>query len=504
MGAAAFESACSGAGRRIGMHIGGLTEDGVFLEDFSLVKKAGEHSSLGLKLLAPDALVQDLLGKVGEKITALPLKNQNEPIFKGIVTQASLRKGYAGNELEIAAVSESIELDEEGKKKLFQNPEKKLGDILSVLDLHACGLELAAKFKDAVCEAVICQNEETDFQFLRRMAALAGWPLWLDDMNIKLALVVAGCVSDKKVKFESDLMHSLRRIRAWKKPESALVASAQFVNPGFLATLPDDSTVWRVESVHGRLEHGVDLYEYELGEYEEPEVKLDEPAWLPALKLTGRVAAADDPENLGRVRVQFEEIEDETPDDKKLWIPYRPGWAGKNSGIVFIPDKDDLVEAFFINGQLYCASALREHALAEECQKVADKAICNNTGQRIFWKEESLELLAAENRLYMDKEKIELTVGENLLRLDKDTILLQTPRTKVSLKGDALRLETEGALESIGQKACKIETGKEGSFNCGGQLLLSASGKAQIKGSGVNVDGGGGNVNISGMKINLS
>lgn len=486
------------------MHIGGLTEDGVFLEDFSLVKKSGAHSSLCLKLLVPDVQVQDQLGKVGEKIVAQALKDQNEPIFKGLVTQASLRKAYAANEIEIIAVSESIELDEESKKRLFQNPEKKLGEILASIDLHGCSLDLGARFKDAVCEAVICQNGETDFEFLRRMAALAGWPLWLDDMNIKLALVVAGCVSDKKVEFESDLIHSLCRIREWKKPESVLLSSAQFVNPGFLATLPNDSTVWRVESVHGRLEHGTDRYDYELRKYEEPEIKLDEPAWLPALKLTGRVAAADDPENLGRVRVQFEDIEDETPDDKKLWIPYRPGWAGKNSGIVFIPDKDDLVEAFFINGQLYCASALREHALAKECQKVADKAICNNTGQRIFWKEESLELLSAENRLYMDKEKIELTVGENLLRLDKDTILLQTPKTKVSLKGDALRLETEGALESIGQKACKIETDKEGSFNCGGKLLLSASGKAQIKGSGVDVDGGGGNVNISGMKINLS
>lgn len=485
------------------MYISGFTEDKSFLEDFSLVKGAGRHASLSFKLLLPRERVQELMGKVGEKITAKLTEKQKEPVFKGIVTQAITTSGFAGEELELVCASESIELDEEGKRRLFQNPEKKLGEILSALDMGPCSLQLADKYKDAAYAPVVCQNMDTDFHFLKRMAALAGFPLWLDDMNIKPTLVVAGCVSEKKHEFHAEGIFAISRIKSRKEAERLRLISEEFVNPGFLATLPQDSATWLILSVNGRLEHGTDLFEYELCQYEEPEIKIAEHCSLPPLKLAGKVVSAEDPDNLGRVRIKFTEIEDETPDDKKLWIPYCPAWAGKNSGIVFIPDRDDQVEAFFLNGEIYCSSAIRENPLAEECRKVKDKAICNNSGQRIFWKEESLELLSAENRLYMDKEKIELTVGENMFRLEKDKVLLQTPKSQISMEDNLLRLQTNGKLEHVSKDSCVIQTSSDGTFKSSGKLALSASGKMEIKGSSVDVDGSG-SVNISGSRINLS
>ena len=141
------------------------------------------------------------------------------------------------------------------------------------------------------------------------------------------------------------------------------------------------------------------------------------------------VKSVDDPEHRGRVQVAFDDkfIED-MDQSNPLWIEYRSPYGG----IVFMPDKGDALEVFFVNEEVYAVSTLRKNPLGAECQNVVEKYIGNNFEQRIFWKKKSLEMMSGKNKIVMDDRSIELTVGDSKIIMTDGKIKIVAGKIEMS------------------------------------------------------------------------
>ena len=225
--------------------------------------------------------------------------------------------------------------------------------------------------------------------------------------------------------------------------------------------------------------NGVERFIYDLEEFKDEAIG-DGGAVDVAAKFRAKVIDTNDPKHFGRIKVAFDKNDVEDNSTRQTWIPYRSPYSGKNGGIVFLPDVGDLVEVFFIGGECYCGSTLRENPLDAECRNVKEKFIGNNFKQRIIFREKSLDILSFDNKIILDEKKIELTVGENVLRLDEKGITLKNRQNEIALTAKGISELTEGALALQSKQSSSLKTDA---------LTIVANGDAKLKAANFDIKG---------------
>ncbi len=408
-----------------------------------------------------------------------------------------IRECFASTWVEVQAVSKSILEDEEHHSRIFQAENHKYGDILSQdrLQLQQCSLELARELGTRLYEGIALQHEESNFAFIRRLAAEANTALWIKDWMEQPLLIVGNRLLPSQSSFaQRDIIYST--IRKSRSGGGRFITSRRLAYFGQGAQLEGEAgkyiiTGWQMDYVNGNYE-----FTYELTE-EKPDMFPRVPAEELCLELAARVKSQADPEHRGRLQVLFaagdglQDVEGEQP----RWLPFLTTYTGREGGVVFLPDEDDAVNVVYSKGNCYITAAKRERELPEEIRQVKDKYIGNNFQQRIFWKEKSLELLSAENRIYMDKDRIELLVGKTRILMDRDQIQLMAGKARLILNQEGIAMEGAGAKERLSAQGVEL-TGSKLAAAAQGGVSISAQGSAVLK--------AGGRVDIGGTQINLA
>ena len=468
----------------------------VSIEGMEIRKSPGCHSRCQVRAAVAEEVARDWLDKAGEPFLVTLSAKDRMPVFCGFIASVAKKTGVSGTSLAIVALSESARHDREARKRIFQNPEKTCGDMVNSVRPENFSIAMAEGFSSRKCPEPVLQDG-TDFAFLLRLAGGAGTRLWVDDVRENRPGVrIADNVPGAAIRADARKVVSLEETRRERGPEKVALTSREYLECGRLVRLGEAEYV--VLSLRSALEHGSDVFFYELeaaGHTPEPAL-----SFQPAVKLVARVTDTGDPEHRGRIQVRFQDVEDEA--DTRLWIPYRPPYGGRQGGVVFLPDKDDLVEVLLTDAGPWTATTLREEALAEECRDVAQKYIGNNSGQRIFWKENSLELWSAENRIILDDKRIRLERGDQFIELDEKGIRLETPKNILQLGEDGIRLESKGGVGARAEGDLRLEASGAAQLKSKGSLVLASDASANVKGSEFNVKASG-KVTIKGASIDL-
>lgn len=460
-----------------------------FLKAFELTKRTGEHSHLNFSASVVEMAAASCLECTGKIISVAD--EDNIPIFFGRVESVEVENSFVSSEIHVSCVSLSISADENAKSRIFHNPDKKLSDVLNTsrLALESCNLQLSSDIAELKYSHVILQNAETNFQFITRLAKSIGQKFWVVDTIKPANIIMDSCVNKSAREIKRSQIIFERRAKIGKCFKT-FVKSDKFFDLGQVVTLEGEATEFVIAEVRISLEHESYIFCYELEENKpSPPQISDAPIAARTLKLHATVKSTKDPKNLGRVQVSFDDTFLEDMDEKNpLWIPYRTPYSGKNSGIVFIPDEGDKVEVLFTNEEVFCATALRENPLAEECSKVSDKYIGNNSKQRIFFREKSLELYSDNYKIVMDERGIELTVDKNSIVLNKQGILLKTADSEISLAKDAAA-HSSGKIEL---RSKDMELKADSKVKLGGsEIAVEANSSANVKaGSTLKLAGG--------------
>lgn len=449
------------------MKLRGLGDENYF-DEISVSKAANSHSICQFKQRIAEEDFNLYRSAVG-KIIGVELDN-GRPIFFGQVEEVVIEQTFRGSYVEVKARSASTKIDEKAATRIFQSPDKKFGEILNParLELKDCSLELDGKLSAKSCPEIILQNDETAFEFIKRLAKWQGQRVWVKDtQNGKCGLKVAPCADDSPNELPQD---EIIRLKVGRRGEihTAELVSSKYFELGRVLELEGDNCKFLIIAQEIFRLNGVDVIRYELEEFKElPVINFQTAA---PVKLKAEVVEIDDSENLGRLHVKFE-IEDK--DAKKIFLPYRTPY----SGIIFMPEVGDTVEVFYSLGECFVSSVLRTKSLDEEFKKVTDKYLSNNRKQRIFFREKSLELKSTDTSIFMDDKKIILSVGENKITLDEKGITIKT--------GGALTEDiAKDFLLKVGGKFSS-ESASDTSFKAGGKFTAKASGAAQIGGSSV-------------------
>lgn len=462
-----------------------------YLTEFELTKHEGEHSRLKFSASISDNSPEIFFACAGKQISVTT--DDNEPIFFGHVESVEVENSVGASRVYASCVSLSIKSDEERKTRIFHNPEKNLSDVLSTsrLSLESSTIKLSEKISALKYSPVIFQNQETNFEFILRLAKNFGERLWVLDTMQQANFFIDSCLNKLARKIEQNKILSMRRSKVGSQFKF-FIKTQKFLNVGQIVKVEGDLTEFVIVGLKIRLEHESYFFYYELEESKiEPKKNSDAPVLAKTSKLHAKIKNVKDPKNLGRVQVSFDDKFVEDMDEKNpLWIPYRTPYSGKEGGIVFIPDEGDAVEVFFTNEEVFCVSAVRENPLAEEYKRVEEKYIGNNFKQRIFWKEKSLEMFSDKYKIIMNEKGIEISVGENSIVLTEEGILLKTKESKISLAKDI----AVQANEKIELKSKNFELASGEKIKIGGKEISAESDSA------ANVKAGG-TLKIAGSKI---
>ena len=438
------------------MKVRGLVDEN-FFDELSVSKAAGRHSVCKFTQRLADENFSACQNSVGKTISVA--LDGGRKIFFGEVTEVLIEQTFHGGRVEVTAVSSSRNVDEVAATRIFQSPTKTFGDVLNAarLKLKDCSIELDGKLSSSPCREVILQNNETAFEFVKRLAAWQSQRVWIrDTWQGKCTLKVSATSDETPEKIPAAEIIRLKIGRRGKLRTAELVAT-KYVELGRVVTVGTVPEKFLIVGLEVFLERGLDRIRYELEEFADIE-----PARLQAdtpVKLKARVVDANDAKHFGRLRVQFE-IEDLDAD--KAWIDYRP----PHDGIIFLPEVGDTVEVFCADGQCYAATTLRTKALDAQFHNVAEKYLVNRT-QRIFLRERSLEIKSADSSIFMDDKQIVLSVAANKIILDERGITLQT----------------NGALSA--------DVGKDFSSKVGGKFSVGASNSVALNGSTIEVTASG-------------
>ena len=347
-----------------------------YIEEYELKKKCGVHSQFFCRMVINEDSKNILLNFVGKTITVLYTENEVDySVFNGIVKEVSVDSSIHQYSADILAYSSSIQEDEEKEFRIFQSPDNTYGMILDEgrLGIKNCKLALP-ELSEKKYPLVALQNKETNFTFIKRLADATGFKLWVDDTEFPNKICIQNELIKSSTIVKSDEILSIRYSRKNKYNKNikyAKITLHRYINFGRKITFEEDNDEYVVVALKSYFKNGIEVFEYTVEEcviFEERYIKEE------FTRLKGKVKSHDDPEKMGRIKVEF--VEKKLIDIDKnnpRWIAYMTGYTGKNSGLVFVPDPGDYVDVVFYNGVCYAVESERYTKLNSECENVKEK-----------------------------------------------------------------------------------------------------------------------------------
>ena len=412
------------------IHISGFENSNLIA--FSLQKRVNAHSVCSFTVKAGNVDHSDFLQKIGKDIS---IDNGDEFIFFGYIDDVNAEVRFSETEVTIHAVSYSKKLDVAEKRRIFQNPEKTLQTITRYIQSESSS-EIECSCQETIQEPII-QHNETDFAFLIRLAQRCGMQIFVRDMikanHISLLIERTINTSVQKLSEEPEKISFQIRCQSdisQKYQMIDMIVRDQFFDTGVRLCI--DGTTYYVAELSLELERGVFKYHYVL--LEEGAVPDTVSMTLPAyVMMRGITSDHDDPEGKGRIQVKFDcEYVDAQP-DRMMWIPYLTPYTAENGGIVFLPDKGDIVDIIYASGTLTAQQSTGNTRLAGSLMDVQNKHIANINGKRITF----------------SKDCLELTAGNNTILLTENDIVIKVKDTKLSVSDKGIHIKSTGSAISV-------------------------------------------------------
>lgn len=154
----------------------------VSLQQLTMTKKINEHTRLSFTAIVSeerkDSYVEMTDADTTVDISQIDEDGTSKPLFSGIVLQIGIKVVRDIYYLEVEAVSHTYKLDVKKKSRSFQNKEMTIPTLLDVIASDYPGLDVVDEATHrARLERLTVQYEETDWQFLKRIASRYGTSL---------------------------------------------------------------------------------------------------------------------------------------------------------------------------------------------------------------------------------------------------------------------------------------------------------------------------------------
>ncbi len=484
------------------------------VSDFLLEMKEGAHGFCRFTLKSTQGAVPSEKG-----ILCVHLVSENKEdriIFRGVLARLELHRTRYAHVCSAELVSASAALDEVCHTRVFQDPMKTPKDIVSSLNFSAEGRFSDHKIR--LPKAGFCGvagektlpfpvvQSETDFGFLGRIALLCETHLWTRDMNNIPDIVIGASNGADRITFKSEHIAGCRREISFgnERRVYTVLPDATVAAPGTPAIFEEAADISErfegiITAARVFQRSPNDFYiEYTVESSPLPAVSGNTHG--KAMYLAAKVTDNNDPENLGRVQVDF--ALDDVCDgaENRLWIGCEAQNGSNSGGFVYVPATGDCVYVRFSDGNMCVTGTAREKdsaRLPEDFSEVSDRFVYNINGKSISLREQTIELRTRESSVTLSDDSAEMLIGgETKVFADKN-------ETRIICGGASIKLNSGGITLSVGEKAVIEMTD--------GKITVDSAVSAAVQSGGITIkakDGikadSGGVVSLKGTQIKMN
>jgi len=439
--------------------------DVISIDELLIEKMPNCHTVCNLTAKIKEEKINDFFIDVNKNLTITD--DDNNIVFKGCIYSVDIKCGHVGY-LKLTAYSSSIKTDSIKRKRVFQNTEKSFKKILDKTVKDSDDDTFSFKLEqDVEIDCPIVQDNETNFEFIVRLASECGLYVLADDSEKASFTISKG---NRNSSGSQSMEDTFTNHKIWKydKVSQNMIGGIQlstlnFFENGAKISVKDKSASgdyiiykWQLKKIH-------EVYTYEYLLYQSRQFPVPYiPPYPEYVRITAIVTDNDDPQGYGRIQVEFVDDEYKNMDsssEDKLWIPYVTPYSaikdGKSTGIVFIPDKNEAVDIIYSHKNFYACECLRKRKNGEktdflnfdsDIQKPNEnKYIANIYNKQISFTKDELEIKSDENTIKLTKDFIELSVKDSTIKVTKDNINIKVDESNFDMKKDSIKISLEGS-----------------------------------------------------------
>ncbi len=316
------------------------------LSGCSVEKAPNRHFTASLSGYVSEEEEKKILRHGIEEISILGILEDASQVvlFKGMIADANVQYRGQTRFLTIHAVSYTVLLDQKRRKRVFQGQNQTYRQIVDEVLKHAVhtGMIYMGE-RQKKTDGLVVQYQESDWEFLRRLAAKQGMPLVADCQNNYPCFYFG---IPERIRYHELSCRNIRMRQtgtAGDTPHAeCLVHSRDYLEICDLVALNERK--WRVMGVFLEQQQGEIIIRYQLEE--ERYVPVDLPGHNPAIKglsLTATVKAVED----ARVRLKIHCEQDPDWGDG-LWYDYATVYTEPDgTGWYCMPEVGEQVRLYF-------------------------------------------------------------------------------------------------------------------------------------------------------------
>ncbi len=424
------------------------------------------HGTARIRGTAPYESARDFAQRADEttgiEITTTA-EGQPGRLFYGVIGSLSIEQQPEYAVIDLLVETTSARLDAKKCSRTFQNTQKTYEQILN--QIVGKNGTVSVMVSDKPIGGMIMQCDETDWEFIVRMASRLGVPAFANIIaqtaQIYVGLPPAGqsktiqTVSYDFAKSDADYqsMTSNNALAASAMREdfsSEQVHSYDYLYLGDTVSLNGRNS--QVSSVRADLADGILECTYSLSlktGFRVPEIKNQQAS---GRMMTGIVTNVE----ADKVQVFLNSVDSDPDESSDWWFPYSTAYSSQDgSGWYCMPAVDDEVRVFFPSGNeadAFAASSVAKNVRAD----VTDKCWSGLNGKQILMTQDGLAIISKEGKLYLklnDKKGIEII---------SDLDINVTSATKVTIQGgDAVEVIAKNEV-MVGTASSYMDIRNEG------------------------------------------
>lgn len=414
------------------------------IKEIMIVDECYYHSFCLIKADVDNSKLDDFLSDFKIDVKEICVSFEGDIVFCGKISEIECSKTYLRTSVQVKAHSFSVDLDSDKKKRVYQNPENTYEKIFEFLSDEKNKIKIIEdSFSDIKVNAVLVQNEETNFEFIKKICKEQGYRMFVDNTKKSSCEIIIGHVKDKSVNsISSEEIKNCCYIYH-KDYEEVVIVTDKIFEVG--SKIEIFGTIYLIynRTITSKFETNEVKYLLTNQTNEKNNEKQNEVLSLGLAKVVNN--ASED--HLGRIQVEFEDYDNELS-DKKTWIDYITPLTEKKGGLVLLPDKDEYVEIIFRNNQCIAIGCIRRNELDEQIQDVNIRSFLTR----------NCKLMIADDEVNIDVEKNKVQINKEFVAItnDKYELIIKDKQCKIGFEKGNVVIE-EDCIQLLGGSKLEVQ-----------------------------------------------
>ena len=445
--------------------------------ELSISHAPNAHGCAWIKGMIPYDVAQEFVKRADEtsSVEITTTASEQPPrLFFGVMDKLNLIRQQEYAVLEVMAKTASSRTDIAKKSRTFQNTTKTYGQILNQI-LEGKGT-VAVTVTDKPIGSLIMQCNETDWEFMIRMASQLGVPAFtniiartphiyigLPPSSQSKAIDASFCDYGKN---EGDYRTHMANASGGTSAMGEDFASEKISSYNYLYlgdTVEVSGKGGQVKTIEAVLRDGILECTYTLGVKSSFQVAPISNVQASGKMMTGKVTKVE----ADRVQVFLHSVDAKEDGSSNWWFPYSTAYSSQDgSGWYSMPAKGDEVRVFFPSGNE--ADAFAASSVAKNVRpNVKEKCWRGLNGKQILMTEEGLVITCREGKLYLKLS------DEKGIEIISDMDINITSGTKVNIQGgEEVKIIAENEV-LVGTATAYLDIRKEGITASADNIILN-------------------------------